>query len=85
MVFALLIAMIGISTARGDKPAATEAWIDAEFPGLVELYHWFHQNPELSFQEEQTAAKLAELWRADGFEVTTKRGRPWNRRSIVQW
>lgn len=72
--FVFLVATIGIVTVRADKPVTTDDWIDSEFPQLLELYHWLHQNPELSFQEQQTAAKIAELWRADGFEVTTDVG-----------
>lgn len=41
-----------------------------DMPGLVELYQDLHANPELSFQEFETAAKLAERARALGFEVT---------------
>lgn len=72
--FAFLVVMIGISTVRADKPTATAAWIDSEYPKLLETYHWLHQNPEISFQEEQTAAKIADLWRADGYTVTTNVG-----------
>ncbi|MEP3421100.1 MAG: amidohydrolase [Erythrobacter sp.] len=41
-----------------------------DMPGLVELYQDLHANPELSFQEFETAAKLAERARALGFDVT---------------
>jgi len=37
---------------------------------LDELFVHFHRNPELSFQEEKTAARLAAELRAVGFEVT---------------
>ena len=37
---------------------------------LGELFVHFHRNPELSFQEEKTAARLAAELRAVGFEVT---------------
>ena len=69
-----LTALIGGSPAKGDKPGETTAWIDGQLPSLLEVYHWLHQNPEVSFQEEQTAAKIAELWEADGFKVTTNVG-----------
>ncbi len=69
-----LTALIGVSPAKGDKPGETTAWIDSQLPNLLEIYHWLHQNPEVSFQEEQTAAKIAELWEADGFKVTTNVG-----------
>lgn len=39
------------------------------------LYEHFHANPELSFMETQTAARLAEEMRAVGFEVTEGVGR----------
>ncbi|ABC63149.1 amidohydrolase [Erythrobacter litoralis] len=41
-----------------------------DMPGLVELYKDLHANPELSFQEFETAKKLADRARALGFEVT---------------
>jgi len=41
-----------------------------DMPDLIALYQDLHANPELSFQEYQTAAKLAEHARELGFEVT---------------
>ncbi|WP_231756452.1 amidohydrolase [Lignipirellula cremea] len=40
----------------------------------VEDYKYFHSHPELSFSEEQTAARLAEEWKKAGLEVTTDVG-----------
>ncbi len=37
---------------------------------LAALFDYFHRNPELSFMETKTAARLAEELRAAGFEVT---------------
>lgn len=54
-------------------PAAADELRDAvmeDMPGLVALYQDLHANPELSFQEYETAAKLAERVRDLGFEVT---------------
>lgn len=42
---------------------------------LESLYRHFHANPELSFVESQSAARLAEELRAAGFEVTEGVGR----------
>ncbi len=67
----LLTAVIGVCNACGDKPSATDTWIDSQLSNLVETYHWLHLNPEISFEEEKTAAKIADLWQADGYEVTT--------------
>jgi len=38
--------------------------------GLIELYKHFHSNPELSFQEQKTSARVARELRAAGFDVT---------------
>ncbi len=44
--------------------------VAAAMPALVELYQDLHANPELSFEEFETAKKLASRVRALGFEVT---------------
>ncbi len=59
--------------ARGTGPTAPE--IDAMYPDLEALYLDLHRNPELGFQEVQTAAKLAARVKALGFDVTTGVGR----------
>jgi amidohydrolase len=49
--------------------------IAKDMPSLMELYRDLHANPELSFQEVKTSAKLAAEARRLGFEVTEKVGR----------
>lgn len=51
----------------GDLSSEVRADYDAYLEGL---YEYFHANPELSFVESQSAARLAEELRAAGFEVT---------------
>ncbi len=54
-------------------PAQADELRDAvgeDMPGLMELYKDLHANPELSFQEFETAKKLAARARDLGFEVT---------------
>lgn len=58
--------------AGGDELRAA---VMEDMPGLIELYRDLHANPELSFEEHETAAKLAERARALGFEVTEGVGR----------
>ena len=41
-----------------------------DMPELMEMYRDLHANPELSFMEFETAAKLAKRMRALGFDVT---------------
>ena len=38
---------------------------------MLDVYKDFHSNPELSFREERTSAKLAEALKSLGIEVTT--------------
>ncbi len=52
-------------------PAEVEAAAATEYDAyLEELFVHFHRNPELSFLETQTAARMAEELRAAGVEVT---------------
>ena len=55
------------------KPAI-EASIENDYPKLDALYKDIHAHPEIAFQEEKTAAKLAAEMRTIGFEVTEKVG-----------
>ena len=74
--FAIAIAAACIApllcAAEAASPGnAALAGLDAVYPDLRSLYVDLHQNPELSFHEEKTAARLAARLRALGFEVTT--------------
>ncbi|OZA91516.1 MAG: peptidase M20 [Erythrobacter sp. 34-65-8] len=44
--------------------------VRAQMPALMEMYRDLHANPELSFEEFETAKKLATRMRAMGFDVT---------------
>src|SRR5262245_60436583 len=52
-----------------------ETSFESEYPKLDALYKDIHTHPEIAFQEEKTAAKLAAEMRAIGFEVTEKVGK----------
>jgi hippurate hydrolase len=67
----LLFALLAGAAGPGDIGTAAQA--DTRY--LVDLYRHLHQNPELSFQETKTAARLAQEVRGLGFEVTTGVGR----------
>ncbi|MCP3140719.1 amidohydrolase [Pyxidicoccus xibeiensis] len=77
---ALLAALFACVAAPGgtalaaDAPSPVLGGIDALYPELDALYRDLHQTPELSLQEEKTAAKLAERLKKLGYEVTTKVG-----------
>jgi len=68
---AFVIALLAAAPAGSQ----TNAEINAYFSDLQTLYQDLHRNPELAFQEVQTAAKLAARLRALGYEVTTGVGR----------
>ena len=50
-------------------------WAQQQIEDLLNLYRDFHSNPELSFREERTAAKLAAELKKLGVEVTIGVGR----------
>jgi amidohydrolase len=52
-----------------------ETSFESEYPKLDALYKDIHAHPEIAFQEEATAAKLAAEMRAIGFDVTEKVGK----------
>ncbi|MGE0492452.1 MAG: M20 family metallopeptidase [Vulcanimicrobiota bacterium] len=51
--------------------ALADPVLDQVVPGALEHYRWFHGHPELSNQEEHTAAYLAAELRKLGLEVET--------------
>lgn len=57
---------ISNSTAKSDVAVLSE--VQALFPEIVENRRWFHAHPELSFQEVNTAARIAEILRGYGIE-----------------
>src|ERR1700756_4818835 len=73
----LLAALLAFARSGASQtwttPAASE--VDAVYPDIETLYIDLHRNPELAFQEVQTAAKLAARVRALGYDVTTGVGR----------
>jgi amidohydrolase len=74
---AILLAPATLSAQDGRSPwtTPTAAEVEGIYPGVEALYIDLHSNPELAFQETQTAAKLAAHTKALGFEVTTGVGR----------
>jgi hippurate hydrolase len=56
------------------RKEAIEKFVAGHYPELDALYKHFHSHPELSYQEEKTAAHLAKEMKELGFEVTEKVG-----------
>ncbi|MFC5461155.1 amidohydrolase [Massilia niabensis] len=74
-VFALLSAAALFGTpfcSAADAPF--KPTLDAIYPSLDALYQDLHRHPELSLQEEKTAAKMAAQLRKLGLQVTERVG-----------
>ncbi|HEY6105987.1 MAG TPA: amidohydrolase, partial [Anaeromyxobacteraceae bacterium] len=69
----VLLVPAGLAAAAAPKGDPLVG-LDAAYPDLEALYVDLHRTPELSRQEEKTAAKMAARLRALGFEVTEKVG-----------
>ena len=57
-----------------ERAAEVQKRIAGEYEGLEALYKHLHRHPELSLQEEKTAARMARELKELGFEVTEKIG-----------
>jgi len=63
-------ATVGCARIGGMNPKqAAAATVDQEAPGLVELSHRIHANPELGFAEHQASTWVAESLEQRGFNV----------------
>lgn len=67
----LLIFLFPLATTAQQWPAGFAAALQAEQSRMVEWRRWFHEHPELSNQEVNTAAKVAGLLRTWGLDVQT--------------
>src|SRR5260370_40969612 len=74
----LLLLLLSFSAASFPVTSwAAEPWrapstqIDSVYPQVEALYLDLHRNPELSYHEEKTAAKIADQLRKLGYDVTT--------------
>ncbi|MFT4768516.1 MAG: metal-dependent amidase/aminoacylase/carboxypeptidase family protein, partial [Glaciecola sp.] len=69
-LLALPLAFSGLCSPALFADSLSDAIADDYQSHLSELFVYFHQNPELSFMENKTAARLAAELRDTGFEVT---------------
>jgi hippurate hydrolase len=80
---AALVVIVGVARfAAAQEPppglrdfaAEVKRKLEQDYAYLEALYQHLHQHPELSYQEEQTAARLAKEMREIGFTVSEKIG-----------
>lgn len=67
----LLAPCAAFASGSGASADRLDAAVDRLYPSLVECRRWFHQHPELSNREEQTAAEIARRLRKIGYEPRT--------------
>lgn len=65
---AIAAASLSVTSSAADLDQQVEAIYDDQ---LGDLFVWFHQNPELSFMEQKTSARIAEELTDLGYEVHT--------------
>lgn len=77
--FATLLCSFGVSiaapiVAQEEEPTSLRQFVSAQEAPFLQLYRDLHANPELSFQEEATAAKMAGHLQKAGYTVSTAIG-----------
>jgi hippurate hydrolase len=76
LLCAAVALLLGSATQRGAAEHLPELrdWLQTETPQLTQLYQQLHRSPELSLEEEKTAARMAAQMTELGLEVTTEVG-----------
>jgi len=79
LAISVAVGRAGPAAGAGTLPAAEAVGdvnkrVAAQYDQLLALYKHFHTHPELSLQEEQTAARLSREMRALGCDVTDNVG-----------
>ena len=71
IVLACLTSTLRAQPERAAAESGIDPWIAAHRDDLTKLYTHLHLHPELSYQEVETAARIAEELRKAGASVTT--------------
>ncbi len=71
ILLSLLAASFSLTSWAAEPWPAAATQIDSVYPQVESLYLDLHRNPELSYHEEKTAAKIADQLRKLGYDVTT--------------
>ena len=77
---AALVAALATPAFAAD-PDLTES-VASDYDYVLDLYKHFHENPELSLKEKNTASRLAKELSALGFDVTERVGDDWVQKKI---
>ncbi len=72
VIFPISLGLICISAVGQTQDVST--WTKKNLTSLVETYVHLHKNPELSFEEQETAAYVAAQLKSFGYKVTERVG-----------
>jgi len=61
-------------TSAAAPAVEPQEWVDTNMASLVKTYQWLHSHPEVSYEEKETANKLAQFWKKSGYDVTKNVG-----------
>lgn len=82
----LTTSLLALTFAVANPACAKEAdltkAVTADYDYVYDLYKDFHENPELSYQEKDSAARMAKEWRELGFTVTERIGDAWVKKKM---
>ena len=70
LVLVCLTALSSHGQSKTSRQELVQSQVAREYPSLFDLYKHLHSHPELSFQEVQSAARVADELRKAGCEVT---------------
>ncbi len=73
----ILTAVSGLMLWSAASANELEQAVADDYPYVFDLYKHFHQNPELSFRESESAARMAAELEGLGFTVTQRVGDAW--------
>lgn len=76
-ILTLSAAILAMTTSFGVSADDLSSAVSADYDYVFDLYKHFHENPELSFKEEKTSARLAAELKSLGFDVTENVGDKW--------
>ena len=74
-LFLFLCSLRSFAAEISSLRTEVQSHVSENLPALLDLYKHLHMHPELSFQEENTSARIADELQKSGYKVTTHVGK----------
>jgi amidohydrolase len=71
---AATLALVLATSLSAQSADTWDSWLDSQMVSLTDLYQHLHKNPELSFREVKTSARIADELEGAGLAVTRNVG-----------